>query len=301
MAETNESSDLRTQISAAVQEPTDTPEAVLDAALKELTPEEPDVPLPEAWKSEERQKLWEQIPKEARKALHARESEVHKGFTKHDEERAFARKIKETLTPYMPVIQSLGIPPEQAISSLLNTEYTLRTAPPMQKAQVLMSLAQQYGVDLSQIGQMPQIDPNTAYMQQQLHALQRQQMIERQQAQTQAMAEIQTEIETFGEGKQDFDILREDMAALLQSGRAKSLEDAYNQAQWLNPVTRSNRIKAEQAAKLAEAKAKTEAARKAAGSISGGPGSAPAANATPSRSLRDELQAQFRAAKGARV
>ena len=78
---------------------------------------------------------------------------------------------------------------------------------------------------------------------------------------------LNSEIARFAQGKDHFDAVREDMAALLQAGRAQTLDDAYQMAIWANPATRAALIAKQQqeqdAARKANADLKAKDARKA--------------------------------------
>jgi hypothetical protein len=61
-----------------------------------------------------------------------------------------------------------------------------------------------------------------------------------------------------------FNDVRHDMAALIESGRAKTLKDAYDMAVWANPQTRASLLQAQQEKAMTDQRSKAEAARKAA-------------------------------------
>lgn len=93
------------------------------------------------------------------------------------------------------------------------------------------------------------------------------------------------------------------MAAMIQSGQATDLKDAYDKACWWNPEIRGLLIKEDQDRKAADqaAKAKKAAdqARQAGRSITGGMGAANAPGPSASDNLRATLEEQF--ASAARV
>jgi hypothetical protein len=78
-------------------------------------------------------------------------------------------------------------------------------------------------------------------------ALETERQQERQGQQAREAASLNSEIADFSKGKEHFETVREDMAALLQTGRATTLQDAYDKAVRINPVT----FAAEQAKQLA--------------------------------------------------
>lgn len=269
---------------------------------------EPDIEAPNSWKAEAKQH-WANLPKEVKQYIVDRETEIHKGFTRQDEERTFGKQLRDVLNPYMAMIQAEGASPAQAVQSLLNTAYTLRTANPAQKAELFRSLAQQYQVPLDELAQAQQyVDPALESLQQRLERIERENQMLQQQRQFQSQYEMESTIAAFGSkpGHEHLNDVSAHMSALIQSGVVQGatteelLENAYQQAIWAKPELRSTLLAQQQAdaekAKRAAAAEKAEAARRAAGSVSGSPGGNAAAPQTPSRSLRDELLANLRAA-----
>lgn len=235
-----------------------------------------------------------------------RESEMHKAFTRQDEERSLGKQIKEASLPYMPIIQAEGGDPAKAFAMFLNYAYTMRQGTPQQKVAALHNIARTYNVELgTQLQPSPSIDPHLQTLQQRLDHIERERQAEIQQRQFQERSSLESEIKAFSAapGHEHFEAVKSRMAVLLKSEQAKDLQDAYDQAVWSIPEIRSTLTaqltgEAEQK-RLTEAKAKTDAAKRAAGSITGGPGAASAtAGAVPDRSLNEELRANLRAATG---
>lgn len=269
---------------------------------------EPAIEAPHSWKNEAKAH-WDSLPKEVKQYIVDRETEVHKGFTRQDEERTFGKQLKDVINPYMPLIQAEGGTAAQAVQSLLNTAYTLRTATTAQKVELVRQMAQQYGVPLEELAQPQQwVDPALESLQQRLERIERENQALQQQRQMQQAYETESSIAAFGSkpGHEHLDKIAPHMSALIQQGLVQGstteelLENAYQQAVWAHPDLRSTLLLQQQqeseAKRAAEAKQKAEAARKAAGSVSGSPGVNPAAQ-TPERSLRDELRAQLRASQ----
>lgn len=252
---------------------------------------------------------WDAAPPELRKWISDREAEVHKGFTRMDEERQFAKSMRETIAPYHAMIQAEGGEPVSAVKALLNTAYVLRAGSPSQKVMALQSIAAQYGITpehvqqvQAQRGQQQPVDPTVAAMQRELQQLKTEREREVADRQQQAQIQFQTEIEAFATspGHEHFEQVKPHMAALLSNNLAKDMQDAYDQAVWARPDLRQTVLAAHQQtaqqAQVTQAQARAAAARKAAGSVAGSPGtSIPVA--APDRSLRDELRANFRAAQ----
>ena len=75
-----------------------------------------------------------------------------------------------------------------------------------------------------------------------------------QQEQQQALlSSAQTQIETFKSDHPDFDELATDIARLLETGGANTLQEAYEAAKWLNPTARQKELDRLTAEKLTSA------------------------------------------------
>lgn len=249
---------------------------------------------------------WAQLPREVQTALNQRETEFEAKLSKQDEERTLARKFTEVINPYLPQIRAEGAEPIKAVAELLNTAYLLRTASPLDKGRLLWDTARQFGADMRQ-GLQTQaqqgFDPRLHAINQQVAQLQGEIKKQNDLRVQQEQGAITGLIEVFAADKEAhpyFEEVKADMAALLQGGRAKDLQDAYDKAVFANPDTRSALLAANKAGdegkRVADEKAKADKAKKAGSSVKGGPGMVANRNGQiPSKDLRSELKAQFRA------
>lgn len=242
---------------------------------------------------------------ELRSWIEAREGDIHKQFTRNDEERNLGKTMRDVISPYMPTILAQGGTPVSAVQSLLQTAYVLNTAPPEQKAQLFRQLAEQYKVPLEGLASpQPFVDPALETIQQRLDRMERDRNAEVLATRQRDDAVIVSDITTFAAqpGREHFEQVRGHMAALLSQGLAKDLPDAYEQAIWARPDLRSTLLaererEAEQQRTTA-ARERAEAAKRASGSVVGGPGATSPAAPDPNRSLEDELRANFAASQG---
>ena len=111
---------------------------------------------------------------------------------------------------------------------------------------------------------------------------------------------LQSQVEAFKSDPKHihFEAVKADMAALLRGGIAKDLDDANDRAVYANPHTRSTLLEQNKNSveeqRVAEKKAKAEAAKKAGSSIKGAPGMAATKNGTITQSnLREALKSAF--------
>ena len=278
--------------------------AAAQAAAPAVAPAEPAqaVRPPDAWSPTLKAKF-ATLPPDVQAELVAREADVHKGFTKQDEQRQLGKQFSDVVTPYLPIIRAEGGNPVAAVQDLLQTAYTLRTAPPQQKSELFVRLAQQFGVDMQQVfnrltGQQPQVNPQVAQMQQQLAQLQQERYLAQQAREQEEQAQIHQTIDSFASDPKNvyFANVKAEVAALLSNGNAKDLQEAYNMACWARPDIRTILLQQQEQQKRADAQAKANKARLAGSSVSGSPsgaGSAPGA-LDPNASLRETIRAAMR-------
>jgi len=233
-----------------------------------------------------------------------REKEAHQKITSQDSDRDFGQKIRRAAEPYSAIIAAEGGTHEAAFKDYLNYAYILRAGTPQQKFQALQVIAQRFNVPLGplQPGQPQHSSANLLTPEQ--ARLIAQEEIQRQRWDWE-QSSLQGEIEAFANeaGHDHFETVKPIMAALLESGKAETLKDAYDQAIWALPDIRSTltaqQLSDAEAKRLADSKQRTDAAKRAAVSVTGGPGGVkPPANGAGDRSLRDEIKANLAAATG---
>ncbi|MCA3269184.1 MAG: hypothetical protein INF44_02420 [Thalassospira sp.] len=235
------------------------------------------VPAPNSW-SADAKKDWEKIPAHLQKEISRREAEIHKTVTRYDEERSLGKQIKDIINPYSAMIKANGSTTEQTIGSLLNTAYVLETGSPEQKKTLFAQLAKAYKVELEGLSSPASfVDPQIETLQQRLDRLEYERQQETTWKKQQEAQAINNDIAQFASDPEHvhFEKVKGHMAALLQSNLAKDLKDAYQQAVWANPETRSTlELKKQQEIQekiRAENKAKASSARAASVSITGAP------------------------------
>jgi hypothetical protein len=230
-----------------------------------------------------------------------REREITQGFGRIDAERALGRQVREISMPYLAHIQAEGGDPAAAFNDYLKTAYLMRTGTPQQKGQALLHIARQFGADLS-AQQTPRVHPAIQAMQNEIAALKQadRQRLDHQQRQDQQRTVTQLEAFATDPRNVHFREVMDDMNALISTGRAADIRQAYDMAVWARPEIRSTLLQGQQAQaeakRRADAKNRADAARRAGSSVTGSPGlSAP--SAPPERSLRDELRANLNAVR----
>jgi len=225
-----------------------------------------------------------------------RESDYHKGIEQYKTHAHEAQAYQRVVEPYMQTIRSLGVDAPTAIAKLFQADHTLRYADPTTKAQFFGQLAREYGIDIGNVMNAPPVDPSVQYLQQQTMQMQQQlQQFQQQQAERE-QAGYQTEIEKFkaDPANTHFEAVKEDMAFLLQTGKAQDLKSAYDTAVWMRGDIRQSLVEQQraEAQRAAQEQAQATRAKSAAVSVKG---SSPAgAGVQPVKgSLREQLDAAF--------
>jgi gas vesicle protein len=224
-----------------------------------------------------------------------RESDFHRGVEEFKTHAQKAKAYEAAIAPYQQTLQNMGVDAPTAIASLLKADHTLRYSDPATKAQYFQQLAQQYGINLEQIQNPPQYDPQTQYLMQQLNELRQSQQQWHNSIQQQEQTRANHELEQFSQaGNAHFDAVRGDMADLLETGKATSLQDAYEKAVWMNPDIRQSLIEQQRfdAQKKATSEAQALRAKSAAVSVKGSSPSAGGVQINGS-DLRSLIASQF--------
>ena len=239
-----------------------------------------EIKRPTTWKKEYRD-VWDKmqegkpLDKEefAKFAEYAnqREAEYKKGVSTYKAEADNARQLTEAIGPFVPELQKHGIHPVAWIQSLGRAHYTLANGTYEQKLNAFNRLAQDYGIQLNQDAlQMPEqayVDPYQQQLMQQLQATQQQvQQLSaiREQEENARLTQEISRVSSDRERFPHFEMVREDMAQLLERGLAPNLETAYAKAVRMNDeaykleqdkLLRSASTQASKAQQVAKAKA----------------------------------------------
>lgn len=224
-----------------------------------------------------------------------------------------AEVFRPIVQGYEQEVAQAGVPPEQLFRNYLAADRALRTNPD----EAFRWLADAYKYDLNRLAPQAQtaaqpdqagyVDPQVSVLHNEIATLKQQLASINQTAQSaqqmehaRTQAEVQRELSDFSKDRPHFEAVRQDMAILIQSGRAKDLAAAYEMATWANPQTRAALIaeqrQAEEAKRAEEAsKRLADAQRAKVATVRSTPGTAPA----PTLSIRDTMAAAYDRANGA--
>lgn len=233
---------------------------------------------PSSWSPKVRES-WGSLPEDIRKEIIRREEDGVKGVRKLQEDFAPVRQFADHLSPFVQEANSMGVNPAQYIGNVMTAERSLRAGDPNARFEALLGIADQYGIPLrqylsgsegAQAGKVPQgqaLPPEVLRELQEARQFRQQMMEQQQNQQTQS---LNSQIEEFKQNNEFFEDVRDIMAGLVESGAAKGLKDAYEQAIWVHPEVRSVMLERDRSGKSKdEFNARRQAAASAAVKSSG--------------------------------
>lgn len=250
---------------------------------------------PASWKNEYRE-AWQTVDPKIQEYTWQRENEMRAGLQPFAEKAHYADQMQTAIQPYLQTIKGLGIEPHKAVEALMQADNALRTGSQQERLAYFAQLASQYGVNLGQMGQMPQqmaVDPHVYALQNELNNVRGEVAGWKQQQEQAENSAILSEIEKFALNAEYFEEARPAMIQLLQGGMATDLNDAYEKAvrldQNLSESINRNRQDTIETQRRAVANKAAKSARAAAVSVrSSTPGTQTNTKAQDRRSLLSE-------------
>ena len=251
---------------------------------------------PASWKKDYHD-VWQTADDRMKEYAWQREEQMKAGVQPLMEKARIADQFNEVLNPYMETIRGLGMDAPKAVKALMEADHALRYSDPQQKQQLFMRLAQQYGVNLGDMSQLPQqmVDPNISALQQELNRVRGEVLSWKEQQEQVQNQSLLSEIDSFAMRAEHFEEARPTMISLLQSGVATTLEDAYEKALRLDDnlyqqVQQSRQAQVETQQKVVANQAAKKARAAAVSVRSAAPG---ATTATKAQDRRSMLAEQF--------
>ncbi len=265
---------------------------------------------PSSWKKD-LDGQWKALPPDVQKYVLQREGEFANGVSTYKKEWDAVKPLQDAIAPYKSLLDQHKIDPAAHVGELLRAHHTLVMGTQQQKAALVARICQQNQIPLEQLlvrdaeGRL-YFNPNLA---QQQHA-QQPQPAQAQQPQQDVRATVQqiltqekaqqslAEFEAVAAQKYPhYESVREDMALLLESGKAQDLASAYEKALRLNDelwqaeqASKQTATEAERQKQAAEAAAR--ARRNAVSTRSATPAGKPAGKGD-NKGLRAQLEEAF--------
>lgn len=270
---------------------------------------EHEINAPDHWAPEDKE-VFGSLDTRGREFLLRRHKEMEASHTKKQQALADERKqveaVIKAVEPYEGYLKRSGLSREEAVNKLLATAQRLDESNPQDKIAILHSLARDYGV---QLGNHEEAEPLSHEAQLLLdkinrieadnYRLQEAHRLREEASKWNEEKSLQNVIDEFSNQKDEkgnlkyphFDTLREDMGLLLNAGKAKSLEDAYESAIYLNSDLRKeyNSRQYNKDKQEADIRQKTAASKRAGFNVKSG-SVAQLSDPKEALSLRDEIR-----------
>jgi hypothetical protein len=249
---------------------------------------------------------WDKVPPLLQMEIHRRDRETTEAMRSSAESRRFHQEFQQAMAPYEMLIRANNSTPLQAVDNLMRTAAALRTSPPMERAGLVATIIQEYGIDIQLLDNAlsgnirsapPKPDP---YVQQQIQPLVEfvnQFKAQQQQVNQRTEQEAQTEIEEFFANEEQFPYandLRDEIADVLElsarRGVQMNLQDAYNRATMLHPTISKLVENRGVASQVAQQNAAAQKARNTAVSVRNAPAQSAGSAEAEDDSIRGALE-----------
>lgn len=179
---------------------------------------------------------WGKLPRDVRDVILKREGEATRAIGELGQARRFQQEFESVAAPYKALFTA---PPVQVAANLFQTAAALQTGDLPTKAGIVAQMIRNFGIPPDAVadalegkqaapGAQPQGQP---YRDPRVDDLLRRQQEAEQRGQREVLSVAQQALQEFEASAPEFlGDVREDMAILLQSGRAKTYEEAYRKA-----------------------------------------------------------------------
>ncbi len=207
------------------------------------------VGAPKTWTKAALEK-WATVDPTVQAEVLKREEDFMRGIGQYKEKADLGDRYDKVVEPFRGVLAAENIDPVQLFQSFSANHYLLTRGTPQQKLELTANLIQGYGIDFAALSEFigsadrSAPDPELVALRRELAEI-KGSLTQRATAETEATrGQIVQEIETFGKDPSHpyFDELSEDIAKLVETGLATSLQEAYDKAVYANPVTRQKEI-----------------------------------------------------------
>lgn len=226
---------------------------------------------------------FEKLPPAVQQAVAKREQEIDQGLRRKAEEVKRYEPLETILAPRRALWAAQGMDEASAIKTLLAAQDLLE----QDARKGIEFLAKSYGVDLAQPQGQAQAPQPAGQPQPDNALLQRIAQLE-QSIQSGQQATYLTQIEAFQSDPKNlyFENVRDDMAVLIQTGKAKDLAEAYEMACWMRPDIRPLL----QTPQIVTDKGRVARAKLAGASVTGSPAETGAGLPNPNGSIDDDIR-----------
>lgn len=226
---------------------------------------------PDTW-TKEMQAKWAGVAPDVQAEIRRREGDIAKYVNESRPRVEIGKRFEQVIEPFVPVFQRTGLDPWQHVSNLLQAHAAMTFGSPQEKYAAFAGLAQGAGIDLRGLaqGDMNAAVNNPAM----LRISQLEETINNLRSgvtqvtstvQAARSAELEDAVLRFGQDVEKhpfFWEVTDDVQRFLQTGAAKTLDQAYELALYANPIVKQKVLDREIEKRSAASK-QTEAARAA--------------------------------------
>jgi hypothetical protein len=263
-----------------------------DAASQELK-------APAQWKPEVKE-MWNTLPRKVQEEITRREGDSMRLIGSVGPKIRMADEVSQHLQPFAEKLQANGVGSSAFLGDVFGSIKILASGSPQDRAEVVANIVQSYGVDVRDLDRILTFRIQRPEVYQAREVMHRANTIiqqNTQNAEQQSAHQAELALAAFAaDPKHEFlPDVRSLMADLMDSGQAKSLEDAYAAAVWANPDTRKILLQREAQSRAQSKTKRATIARRASSSVHGTPSiPGPASNnGAQNMSLRESIEAAF--------
>jgi hypothetical protein len=217
---------------------------------------------PKAWKPDYTE-LWNSLP-ETHAAIKdealRREDDFHRGIEGYKSNAALGERFNKLLEPYAAILTQYNVNPDQLVGNLLQAQMSLALGKPEDRISLMRRLLSDYKIDPRTLVEgAPEPDAALGALHERLGSIESALTQQQAEALSNRRAAIASEVEAFAKAHEHFAALQDEISVILQGNPKATLQDAYDQAVWMNPATREKVLAAKA---KADADAAAEATRK---------------------------------------
>jgi hypothetical protein len=213
---------------------------------------------------------WATMSPTLQKEVLKREEDFHKGIESYKARAEFGDSFAEIMKPYETQLAAENVDPRQLVQAFAANHYTLLHGTPAQKTELTARLILGYGINVGDLADNLQrlnykdpapVDPEVANLKKEVQELRGRFSQQDTASRAELVNKIAADVDAFAKDPAHpfFEEVSVDIEALLRSGVAKDLQDAYDRAVWANPTTRAKVLDAQNsAAKIAQEEAERQ-------------------------------------------
>ncbi len=219
------------------------------------TPAAPTVrEAPKSW-PKEMHEHWGKTPAQVQEYWDKREKQMLDGLDQYKSGATLGKAFQDVLTPYQQTLQAQGLDGPRAVQTLLSAHARLTTGSMEQRQQAYRELGANLKLNAETVPDQPPLDPRVQELNGKVSLLEQTLKQQQEAVYQETFSKTQKEVDAFASDPKHayFDECHEHIVTLIKSG--KSLQDAYDEAVWANPVTRAKelaRVQTESEAKFRE-------------------------------------------------